>query len=199
MSNSASSTSQQQQQMDPIAIIMQDHAYIRQMFSKIDGELDSNFDAAKSDFKTLKDFLIKHETMEQKVFYSGIENKDDLKKIIKPLKQQEDEAANALKKFDEIKDKQQWIAKYNELKKDVANHANDEETKLFPKVKHVVSSEDMNKIAQKMMEFRKNKDMNTNMPNGGMVSQKGMNSQNGNGNMKTQNGNTQDGDTDSSY
>lgn len=157
--STSSSSSASDQQTDAIAIIINDHSYIRKMFGKIDQEMNSNFDAAQSDFNTLKDFLVKHETMEQKAFYSAIENKDDLKNIIKHLKKEEDAAANELKKFDNIKDKQEWISKYNKLKKDVDAHASEEETKLFPKVKKVVSSDELNKIGQKMMQYRKDNNM----------------------------------------
>lgn len=150
----------QGQHMDAISIIMQDHAHIRDMIARLDKILDSNNAESRAKFKELKDFLVKHETMEQKVWYPALEKKHvDLKDIIAQLKKEEQDAGNALKKIDGIKDNQEWTAQVKKLMKDVDHHANQEETQLFPKVKSMVDAATLNAIGAKLNNYRKSNKM----------------------------------------
>lgn len=139
--------------MNAIEIILKDHEHIRQMFSQLDQNLDSNMTASKSHFKNLKDFLVKHETMEQTLWYPELEKDAELKKVIALLKKEEMDAANAIKKIDQTKDPKEWVAKVKELKKAVEHHADDEETKLFPKVKAKLNQATLEEIGEKLKSY----------------------------------------------
>lgn len=142
------------QRMTAIDIIEKDHAAIRQMFSSIDNNLNDKFEMAQSQFNDLKNFLIKHETMEQKAWYPELEKYKELGPIIANLKKEEQTAGDELGKIGDIKNKQEWIAKFKKLQKDVDNHARNEETILFPKVKQTVDKSSLEAIAQKLEAFK---------------------------------------------
>lgn len=159
MRNQQQQMGSQQQQNDPIQIIMQDHSKIRQMLSNMNENQGSNAEQGRKKFKELKDFLTKHETMEQKVWYPELEKHKDLKDIISKLKKEEKDASSELNKLSSVKNDQEWVKGFQKLKSDVESHAEDEETNLFPKVKQSVDQQTLNKIATKMMEYRKKNDM----------------------------------------
>lgn len=157
--NPALSKSTQKVQMDAIDIILQDHDKIREMIASIDKSLNSNITQSRSDFKELKDFLIQHETMEQKVWYPALEKHNDLQDIIAKLKKEEQEAGDELKKMDDITDDKEWASTFRQLAKDVAHHANDEETKLFPKVKKSLNKVSLDQIGEKIKDYKNQNEM----------------------------------------
>lgn len=144
----------QKEHMDAIEIILQDHNQIRSMIAQLNKSLDSNISQSRILFKELKDFLIKHETMEQKVWYPELEKFADLKDIITKLKKEEQDAGDELKKLDNITDDKEWVSKARKLNKDVEHHAKDEETILFPKVKKLLDKSSLDQIGTKLKDFK---------------------------------------------
>lgn len=148
------------EQTDPIQIIMSDHKYIRESFGNLDKKLNSNVSESRSMFSNLKDFLKKHEDMEQSVWYPELEKKDELKSIIADMKKEEDAASKAIKDIDDTKDDKQWVSKVKDLQKAVEHHASDEESKLFPKVKKAFDKAELAKIGEKLQKYHTDKNMN---------------------------------------
>lgn len=142
------------EQNDPIEIILLDHAQIRQMMSALENNLNSNLSESRAQFKTLQDFLVKHETMEQKAWYPALEKQEALKTIIADLKKEEENAAKALKEIDGIRDDKEWTAKVKGFMQAVEQHAKDEETKLFPKVKEMLDKPQLNALGQQLRDYR---------------------------------------------
>lgn len=148
-----------QTQNDPIQIILNDHGYITNQFDQIISGLDTDVKQSREKFKSLKDFLVKHETMEQKAWYPDLEKNKDLKSIIADLKKEEDNANKAIKKLDGIKDDAEWAKGIRQFKDDVMHHASDEQSNLFPKVREAMNKDELDKIGKKMIEFRKKNNM----------------------------------------
>jgi hemerythrin superfamily protein len=145
---------------DPVEIILLDHKQITQMIDKLNKSLDSNVAASRTQFKSLQDFLVKHETMEQKAWYPQLEKNDQLQNIVTQLKDQEQDAEKALKEINSTKDDQAWVSKVKDFLKAVAQHANDEQTMLLPKVSQVLDKTKLNEIGKDMQAFRTKNNMN---------------------------------------
>lgn len=144
-----------------VDLIQQDHDYIRNTIKQLDKNLDSNVAESRSIFKTLKEFLVKHETMEQKIWYPALEKKDpDLDKIISDLKKQEKDAGHAIDEIEKIKDDKEWASKVKTFTKDVDNHAKNEENNLFPKVKKAIAQSELEDIGKKLEEYKVKNNMN---------------------------------------
>jgi hemerythrin-like domain-containing protein len=144
---------------DPVKIILTDHEQITKMIAQLNQSLDTNNSEKKAQFKSLRDFVVKHETMEQKAWYPALEKYEQLKSIISNLKDQEKAADNALKNIDKAKDDQEWASKVKDFLKDVEKHAQNEQTELLPKVNQVVDKEKLNKIGKEMQAFRTKNNM----------------------------------------
>lgn len=158
--SSATSTSNTtQQSKNAIDLILQDHAQIRQMFSMLDTKLDNSIDESRTMFNDLKNFLIKHETMEQTAWYPELEKQSDLKSIIAELKKEEQNAGKEIQKIDAIKDNKEWVAAVKKLQTAVNEHAKDEETKLFPKVKQQLSQQKLLELGDKLSKYKADNNM----------------------------------------
>lgn len=158
-STEMSRSQSENERMNAIDIILQDHDHIRHMFSEVNKKLDSNIDECRAKFAQLKDFIIKHETMEQKVWYPELEKHDNLKPIIAHLKKEEKKAGMEIKKLDKIKDNKEWAAKVKKLEKAVEHHAHEEESKLLPKVKKDLDRQTLEEIGGKLKNFKAENDM----------------------------------------
>lgn len=145
---------------DPVEIILFDHKQITQMIDQLNKNLDTNVKQSRSQFKTLQDFLVKHESMEQKTWYPQLEKNDQLQNIVTQLKDQEQDAEKALKEINSIKDDQAWVSKVKDFLKAVAQHANDEQTMLLPKVSQVLDKAKLDEIGKEMQAFRTKNNMN---------------------------------------
>ncbi len=154
-----SAKNSQNEQESAIEIILQEHKQIREKIAKIDKILKSDIKESRSLFKELKNFLIKHEAMEQTVWYPELEKYGDLKDIISTLKKEEQNASDEIKRLDSITDDKEWTSKVKKLFKDVEHHAEDEETKLFPKVKKQLDKSQLDKIGTKIKAYE-NQDQN---------------------------------------
>lgn len=147
-------------QMDAIDIILKDHEHIRDILAKLDKALNDNSQDRQAQFKKLKDFASKHEKMEQDIWYPALEKEHaDLKKIIAHLKEEEKEAGDMLKKLDDKKEDKEWISKVRKLVEGIKQHAADEESKLFPKVREMVDKQKLMEIGKKLKEYHEKNDM----------------------------------------
>lgn len=153
--NSVHKTENEQGQMGAVEIILKDHQHIRQMIAAIDKNLDSNIEASRSGFKELKDFLVKHETMEQKAWYPELKKNKDLDRIIGDLIKEEDAAGKAIKKIEATSNQSDWVTEVRTFFKAVEQHAKDEETKLFPKVREVMDKTSLEKLGKKLSDYKK--------------------------------------------
>jgi hemerythrin superfamily protein len=150
----------QEKSMDAIQIILKDHEHIKQMMGQLKGKLDSNYDESRTLFGKLKAFILKHETMEETIFYPELNKNNNLKSLVDSVIKEEKKAGEMIKEIDKITDKAEWVTKVKELMKAVEHHATDEETKLFPKVKKEFDQKTLDEIGSKMQEFRAKNDMN---------------------------------------
>ena len=139
--------------MNAIQLILNQHARIRKFLSQLSKSKKPA--ALERTFDKLSVFLVSHETMEQKVWYPFLKKNTELKTTIYHLISEEKSAAKTIAKIKKIKSEEILEEKIMELKKAVAHHAKEEETKLLPKVKKIIEETELKKIGKKMSEFKK--------------------------------------------
>lgn len=139
--------------MDAINFLIKEHDRVRKMLADIAG--DSHRDGTKHKlFDDLAQDLIRHETMEQKIWYPHFKNHERIDDEVKHLVKEEDDAAKAIKKLENIASQKEWEEKFAKFKKDVEHHADEEEEKLFPRVREILSEAKLEEIGKKMFEFK---------------------------------------------
>lgn len=139
--------------MNAILFLLNEHQKFRQIFKEISEKPMETKNTEK--FITLCQDLMRHEKMEQTVWYPILLHKENLADIIKHLISEEQNAEKTMKEFAELKSKEAWEEKFLNFKNDVEHHANEEETKLFPAVEKVLNEEELEKIGSTMQEFKK--------------------------------------------
>ncbi|KTC68193.1 hypothetical protein Lbir_2795 [Legionella birminghamensis] len=140
--------------MNAIDFLVKEHERVKQRFLDISDE-SHRAETRKRMFDELCDELIRHETMEHKVWYPHFKDDDRLDDTVKHLLTEEKHAEQAIKQFDNIKTEETWEKKFNKLMDDVIHHAEEEEEKLFPKVRKLLSESELEKIGKDMLEFKR--------------------------------------------
>lgn len=138
--------------MDAIKFLLKEHNKIRKIFTKITTK--SREVTKKKMFDLLCKDLVRHEKMEQKIWYPYLKKHINLKNKINHLIKEEKTAAKIIKKFKKIKNLKKWEKKFITFKKDVSHHANEEETKLFPNVKKELENNELKMIGNKLKKFK---------------------------------------------
>lgn len=139
--------------MDAIEFLIKEHNKVRstlKAISKISSEK-----SRKNKFEALCKDLIRHETMEEKIWYPALRTQNpELREIIKHLIEEEKSAAKAIKSFKKVKFDFIWKLKFAKFKHDIEHHADEEEENLFPKVRKLLSKAELTLLGTKMRKFK---------------------------------------------
>jgi hypothetical protein len=143
--------------MNAILFLINEHEKVKHILADICDKSHKEETKLKI-FHELAHHLIRHETMEQKIWYPHF--KDKLEDTVKHLISEEKSAAQAIIELEKIKNQNMWDEKFLKFKNDVEHHASEEEHKLFPNVKKILTEEELEKIGKEMYEFKKEFDEN---------------------------------------
>ena len=138
--------------MDAITLLRKEHSNVRKSLSEI--QKLSHGPIKQQKFDALCQDLIRHETMEQKVWYPALRKYPDLRDIIKHLVEEEKGAAAEIKKFNKASFEFIWDLRFIKFKHDVNHHAKTEESELFPKVNELLTKEQLKVLGDKMQKFK---------------------------------------------
>jgi len=134
--------------MNAFQLLKNDHKIVSDLFDKI----ESSSGRAKTQlFTRLKSELDVHASVEEKIFYPALENKQESREITleayeehKVVKDLLAELANGSAADEE------WDAKLKVLRENVDHHVEEEEGELFDKADDVLSDEDIERIGSEM-------------------------------------------------
>lgn len=138
--------------MDAISYLKNEHSKFRRTLAAISKA--SQEKTKKTKFNALCKDLIKHETMEEKVWYPVLRKYPELRKIIKHLISEEKSAAKSIKNFKKVSFEFMWDLRFYKFRHDVDHHAKEEEQELFPKVKKLLSKSELNALGVEMRKFK---------------------------------------------
>lgn len=138
--------------MDAIVFLRQEHSKFRRMLAVI--SKTSQVKSKKLKFNTFCKDLIKHETMEQKIWYPVLRKHPELRSIIKHLLSEEKSAAKAIKAFNKVSFEFMWDLRFYKFKHDVDHHAKEEEQELFPKVRKILNKSELAALGARMRKFK---------------------------------------------
>lgn len=141
--------------MNAIEFLIQEHDKVRQILADIENK-SHQYSEKRKIFDGLCHDLIRHETMEETVWYPYFQYNDKLDDEVKHLITEEKHAAKVIKEFEQITSESEFEKKFAKFKKDVEHHANEEETKLFPHVEKLLNETELEEIGRKMREFKEN-------------------------------------------
>ena len=114
--------------MDAITFLIKEHDKVRKVLKTI--SKSRRYTTKKTRFKVLCRDLIRHESMEQKIWYPHFKKSKKIKSEVKHLLSEEKHAEKEIKKFKIIKTEEEWNEKFSKFKKAVEQHADEEEHEL---------------------------------------------------------------------
>ena len=137
--------------MDAIQLLKDDHKKVEKIFS----DLENKRDDRRALFPELDRELTIHAEIEEKVFYpaareaaptrdlvlESIEEHKQIKMVLADLEKTDMRTA-------------EWAADLKVLKEDVMHHVGEEENDLFPKVKTILSKEQLEDLGSRMEELK---------------------------------------------
>lgn len=139
--------------MNAIDFLLKEHNHVKKVFGDITSD-SHRFETKQKMFDTLAKELDVHEKMEQSVWYPCLIKENELKEIIDHLLKEEKKAGEVIKKLKTIHEENEWEKVFSSLKTDVLHHASEEQKKLFPVVKKILSESELEEIGSKMFQFK---------------------------------------------
>jgi hemerythrin superfamily protein len=141
--------------MNAIDFLKKEHEKVRRLLANIKDSSHGE-DVRKRLFDELCQDLLRHEKMEQTVWYPRIKQHDEIRldETIKHLVTEEKGAEKLIKDINATESEEEWEKKFLHFKKEVEHHADEEETKLFPKVAKLLSDDELEELGKEMREFK---------------------------------------------
>lgn len=136
--------------MNAIEFLIHEHNNVKKMLAEINGD-DHGFETKRLKFELLASDLIRHENMEQQVWYPRFKNK--VPDTVKHLVDEEQYAENAIQKLEASQTEAAWETLFLKFKDEVEHHAQEEEEDLFPEVRKLLSEQELEKIGERMSKF----------------------------------------------
>lgn len=137
--------------MDAINFLIKEHNQVRVMLADIMNP-SHHFETRKKLFSKLSDNLLRHEDMEHTIWYPHFKN--EVSDTVKHLVKEEKHAEHEIKKINELKTEEAWVNHLVKFSQDVSHHANEEENKLFPEVREILSKDKLEQIGKEMFSFK---------------------------------------------
>ncbi|HZR12610.1 MAG TPA: hemerythrin domain-containing protein [Acidimicrobiia bacterium] len=135
---------------DVIDAILEDHAQIKQMMTSV--ETATTSDAKEDAFHALVRKLAIHETAEEEVVHPLLRRTEDGRPVTDELLEEEDQGKKALAELESMDvNDSAFGVKFDQLRRDVLHHAEDEEQREHPRLKATV---DENRLRDLTKVFR---------------------------------------------
>ncbi len=142
--------------MDALELLKEDHQKVKELFEQAE---DTEDEKEKTKiFAEIQTELETHARIEETVFYPAMEKHEQLKALVLESIEEHRQIKTLLKEIDNLKsDSEKFEPKLAVLMENVEHHAEEEEEgKMFPKVRQVCSQEDLEELGQEL-EAAKNK------------------------------------------
>jgi hemerythrin superfamily protein len=132
--------------MDAIALLKSQHRAVEKLFAQIDKAKSA--DAKQRLFDQVADSLAVHATIEEHQFYPAVRAKRTEDILLEALEEHVGIKRVLADLLEIDASDHTFDAKINVLKEQVEHHVEEEETDLFPKVKKLLSSEELEILAE---------------------------------------------------
>ncbi|HRD71165.1 MAG TPA: hemerythrin domain-containing protein [Legionella sp.] len=139
--------------MNAIDFLINEHNKVRTLFADIN-DSSHKLETKKKIFDTIHDELIRHEEMEQSVWYPELKSDKRLYDTVKHLISEEKDAKKLMERLSKIKQSEEWEKEVKKLQEDVEHHAREEEKELFPAVSKIMEEAELLRIGKEMRVFK---------------------------------------------
>ena len=142
--------------MNALNLLKQDHETVAQLLEKIDQTTERGVKTREELFTRLKTELDVHSKIEETIFYPALENEEETRDITLEAFEEHRLVKQLLSELEGMaKDDEQWTARFTVLKENVEHHVEEEEGEMFPKVRKILSSGDLETLGARLEQAKK--------------------------------------------
>lgn len=136
--------------MDAIELLKQDHKKVEKIFTDMEKK-----DARAKLFPELDRELSVHAEIEEKIFYPATKEAEPTRDLVLESIEEHKQIKMVLADLEQAdKSTDVWAAALKVLKEDVMHHVGEEEDELFPKVRKVLSKQQLEDLGRRMEELK---------------------------------------------
>ncbi len=136
--------------MDAIELLKQDHKKVEKIFSEMEKS-----EARQKLFPELDRELSVHAEIEEKIFYPATKEAEPTRDLVLESIEEHKQIKMVLSDLEKTdKTTEVWGAALKVLKEDVMHHVGEEENELFPKVKKVLSKQQLEDLGTRMEQLK---------------------------------------------
>jgi hemerythrin superfamily protein len=136
--------------MDAIQLLKDDHKKVEKIFSDMEGK-----ENRQRLFPDLDRELSVHAEIEEKVFYPATKEAEPTRDLVLESIEEHKQIKMVLADLEQTdKTTEEWGAALKVLKEDVMHHVGEEESELFPRVKKVLSKQQLEDLGARMEELK---------------------------------------------
>jgi len=140
----------QEANMDAIELLKQDHKKVEKIFTDMEKK-----DARAKLFPDLDRELTVHAEIEEKIFYPATKEAEPTRDLVLESIEEHKQIKMVLADLEKTeKTTDVWAAALKVLQEDVMHHVGEEESELFPKVKKVLSKQQLEDLGTRMEELK---------------------------------------------
>lgn len=145
--------------MDAITLLKEDHQKVKKILDELEKTTERGVKTREELFGKLMAELTVHEKIEEEIFYPAVKERAETKKVEELIAESYEEHHFVDTIAAEIKttpfDAEEWGAKFKVMKENIEHHAiEEEEGKLFPKVRRAFSKEELEDLGTQMLELK---------------------------------------------
>jgi hemerythrin superfamily protein len=145
--------------MDALTLLEDDHRKVKRIMADLEKTTERGIKTREELFGKLVQELTIHEQIEEQIFYPEVKARAESKQLKELVAEsyQEHHFVDVVK--EEIEDTpfeaEEWAAKFKVMKENIEHHADEEEEgKMFPKVRKVFSREELEDMGTRMQELK---------------------------------------------
>jgi len=140
--------------MDIYATLKKDHRNVATLMEKVLSTRDAG--QREEIFREISKALTSHAEAEEATFYDSLKYASETEESIEFAQEDQNEIKEYLHKLSSLSaDSEKWIELFGEFKQAVEHHVKDEEERIFPHAKHVLSEERANALGKEMQKREK--------------------------------------------
>ncbi|MBN9390169.1 MAG: hemerythrin domain-containing protein [Chloroflexi bacterium] len=141
---------------DAIDLLVQDHDKVENMFTRIEQGVSK--ETAQELFTTIYHELTLHAIVEEQIFYPAVAQKPSFKDLLKDAFSEHAEVKQQLGDISYLEPASaEWTKMMGKVWKELQHHINDEEEKLFPKVREEFTEKELKALAGELEEGKHSK------------------------------------------
>src|SRR3989338_8473243 len=135
--------------MDIYDYLKKDHSKVSNLMNKVLSARTP--ERSEEIFDEIQHELLLHAETEKETFYAALEDEDETEERIEEANEEHEEIKGFMKKLSKMSaDNGKWMELFGEFKHAVEHHVHEEEERIFPKAKQILSDEEAEQLAEDM-------------------------------------------------